>query len=150
MKDHNKTFRMAARLGVNPRSAANLRIRYLKDRYKELQKFPQSEAKIWMQDIMEEIDYLNKQVVARIQQPGDKITDTMVNNARDYPIDQLIDFTRGSATAWCHNDKSPSLAHLTRINKAKCFVCDKVFDSIDVYMEQMGCDFVTAVRSLSR
>ncbi len=76
------------------------------------------------------------------------ITDDMIAQARAYPIDQLITFQRGAALAWCHDDKRPSLTHDRKRNRAKCWPCDKSFDSIAVLMDRDGMSFVDAVRAL--
>ena len=43
-----------------------------------------------------------------------EITQEMIQRAKDYPIDGLIEFVRGSAIAWCHDDKTPSLRHFKK------------------------------------
>ena len=77
-----------------------------------------------------------------------QITDEQIAIARAYPIDQLITFQRGAALAWCHDDKRPSLTHDRKRNRAKCWPCDKSFDSIAVLMDRDGMSFVDAVRAL--
>lgn len=76
------------------------------------------------------------------------ITDEMIERARAYPIDKLIHFTKGAALAWCHDDKRPSLTWDRKRNKAKCWPCDKSFDSIAVLMERDNLTFRDAVRRL--
>lgn len=77
-----------------------------------------------------------------------QITDEMIAKARAYPIDRLIQFQRGYATAWCHNDKRPSLTWDAKRNRAKCWPCDKSFDPIGVLRERDGLSFQDAVRRL--
>lgn len=149
MADFNKTLRMAERFGMNRRRAANMRIRYLKPHLKDYRSFKTPEADIWAQEIQDEINYLNKFALP-IHQSPDKITDDMIEQARSYPIDALLDFSHGKKVlAWCHDDTTPSVGHLKRINKAKCFACDKVFDSIDVAMSLHGLSFKDAVKHLT-
>jgi hypothetical protein len=81
-----------------------------------------------------------------INKPG--ITDEMIQAARDYPIHHLIDFNRGKAIAFCHEDRNPSMYHQTRLNRACCPVCDKSFDSIEVLIKRDGMTFKSAVNSL--
>ena len=83
-----------------------------------------------------------------IRKPG--ITDEMIEQARNYPVDKLIEFIRGNAIAFCHNDKRPSMFHGTRTNTAQCPVCGKSFDSIAILMERDNMDFKTAVLTLCR
>lgn len=76
------------------------------------------------------------------------ITDDMIERARQYPIDKLIAFQKGAALAWCHDDKRPSLTWDKKRNRAKCWPCDKSFDSIAVLMERDNMSFRDAVRAL--
>lgn len=82
-------------------------------------------------------------------QRADQITDEMVELARSYPIDQLVDFQRGKSRAWCHEDANPSLYLARRINKAACPVCCRYFDSIAVLVDRDGLTFPEAVRRLA-
>ena len=85
----------------------------------------------------------------RDQRPvTDTITPNMIEQARQYPIAQLIDFNRGVAAAFCHRDKRPSLSHHKQANRAHCFPCGKSFDSIAVVMQRDGRSFPDAVRFL--
>ena len=78
-----------------------------------------------------------------------EITDDQIATARAYPIDRLIKFHRGKATAPCHEDRNPSMYHGTRKNVAVCPVCDKKWGPIDWLMEIEGKTFVEAVRELA-
>lgn len=78
-----------------------------------------------------------------------RITDDMVQQARSFPVTQLIPFQRGKYQAWCHEDRNPSLYHAPRINKAVCPVCNKYFSSIDILVQRDGLTFVDAVRRLA-
>ena len=84
----------------------------------------------------------------RRKEGGSKITEEMIERARNYPVSRLIRFRHGKATAWCHEDKNPSLYHATRQNRANCPVCDKSFDAIGVLMSRDGCTFAAAVEML--
>jgi len=77
-----------------------------------------------------------------------EITDNMIEAARDYPIDRLIDFKRRRAIAFCHNSDSFSMSHMVNANMAHCFVCNKSFNPIDVLMERDGMTFMQAVKHL--
>jgi hypothetical protein len=79
--------------------------------------------------------------------PG--LTDDMIDEAMRYPVDKLIEFTRGKAVAFCHQDKNPSMYHGTRLNIAVCPVCDKKFNPIKILMERDGIDFKSAVKQLT-
>ena len=80
----------------------------------------------------------------------DAITDEQIQAARDFPIEKIIEFDRtGKAYAFCHDDKKPSLTWFKKGNKARCFPCDKTFDTISVLQERDGLTFISAVRALN-
>ena len=80
----------------------------------------------------------------------DAITDDMIQAARDFPIEKIIEFDRtGKAYAFCHDDKKPSLTWFKKGNKARCFPCDKTFDSISILQQRDGHSFISAVRALN-
>jgi hypothetical protein len=76
------------------------------------------------------------------------ITEAMIESARAYPVEKLIEFNHGKATAFCHEDKNPSMFHATRTNTAACPVCDRHYNSIDVLLQRDGMSFVAAVKQL--
>lgn len=78
----------------------------------------------------------------------DRITDEMIETARRYPVMNLVEFYRGKATAWCHDDRRPSLYHGTRNNIVVCPVCDKKFNPIDILIHRDGMSFTEAVKRL--
>lgn len=85
--------------------------------------------------------------VGHLLTPG-RITDEMIARAREYPVDRLVEFHRGRALAWCHNDRTPSLYHGTRKNVAVCPVCNRTFNPIDILVERDGLAFIEAVKGL--
>ena len=78
-----------------------------------------------------------------------QITDEQIAIARAYPIDKLIKFTRGKATAPCHDDRNPSMYHGTIKNVAVCPVCDKKWGPLDWLIEIEGKTFIEAVKELA-
>lgn len=78
---------------------------------------------------------------------GNGITDEMIQRAREYPFEKLVEIGRGGMVR-CpfHGDKSPSM--LIRRGFAYCFGCGRSFNPIDWVMEKEGVDFVEAVRRL--
>ena len=78
------------------------------------------------------------------------ITDEMIERARDVPIESLIEFVKGKALAWCHDDHSPSLSHHRKANRATCFPCGKSFNPIDVLIERDKMTFIEAVKYLCK
>lgn len=77
------------------------------------------------------------------------ITDEMIAAARECPINELVEFTRGKSKCWLHDDNNPSMYHGTRTNTAVCPVCDKKLGPIDVLMTRDGYSFVDAVKQLN-
>lgn len=79
----------------------------------------------------------------------DGITDDMIERARRYPIENLIDIKRGmtNCISGTHRDKSPSMD--ARNNFCYCHACGYHADAIDVYMKLHGATFHEAVRALS-
>jgi hypothetical protein len=84
----------------------------------------------------------------RISHEG-KITPAMVEQARQVPIADLVEFNRaGFALCLWHTEKTPSMK-LLKDNKVRCFSCNQTWDSIDVYRKINGKTFEEAVRELS-
>lgn len=79
-----------------------------------------------------------------------RITDEMIAQAKDYPVERLVEFDRsGKALAFCHDDKSPSMNWNRKANRAHCFPCGKSFNAVDILMVRDGFTFVNAVKHLS-
>lgn len=94
--------------------------------------------------IMKELETIKKMT----KDPKDVITDEMVEEARRYPVDRLVPFSKGKAVAWCHPDKNPSLTYMTRTGKAWCPVCGRYFNAVDILVDRDGYTFKDAVREL--
>ncbi len=74
-----------------------------------------------------------------------------VEKAKEYPIDELIEFNR-AGMAYCiwHDEKHPSMHYYKKSNKVKCFGgCGKSGDSIDVCMQLYRLNFIEAVKKLT-
>jgi hypothetical protein len=80
----------------------------------------------------------------------DDITPEMIASAKEYPIENLVEFHKGVALAFCHPDKSPSLTWRKKSNRAVCYPCDKSFDSIQILVERDKISFPAAVRQLCK
>lgn len=107
---------------------------------------PDEVVTAWRRNLWDEWEYLRDNVNRKINKSG--ITDADIARAKAYPIDKIIQFKNGVAEAWCHADKSPSLVHWKGKNLARCFVCDKTFSPIDVFMDWQGIGFSEAVKML--
>jgi len=87
-----------------------------------------------------------KRSTTREHKDGD-IDNSMIDEARQYPIEKLIEFQNGKALCISHKEKTPSMTIFK--NKACCHGCGKSFSTIDVVMMQESMDFVTAVKYLA-
>lgn len=81
-----------------------------------------------------------------VQAPGG-ITPEMIDQARQYPITSIIEFSKGRYRC-CpfHEDRNPSMALYE--NHVHCFVCNLTWDSISATMALDGVTFREAVLAL--
>ena len=131
---------------VNRLAAVRMRTRYLLE---QLEECLECDTDLSIYDgfrIAEEISLLFKAAQSSPVATSD-ITPEQIQAARQFPIQQLIHFEKGKAYAWCHQDKRPSLTLYK--NKAKCWPCNKTYDTIGVLMERDKMSFKDAVRRLS-
>ena len=78
-----------------------------------------------------------------------RISDDMIQRARDYPLDQLIEFNRArKALCVFHNEKNPSMSLNPKTNRIKCFACGINLDPIGYVMETQKISFIDAVKYL--
>lgn len=148
--DTAQVFAMAKKMGEHPAAAVAIRCRFLYDAMDTYLKDGSEVAMLWFWEAAEEAQYLLERAEFIARKKGiDTEIPLDVESARAYPIEELIDFTRGKATAWCHCDKTPSLTLDRKRNRAKCWPCDKSFDPIAVLMERDGMGFVQAVKFLT-
>lgn len=107
-----------------------------------------------------------KRIVARqqhIMTPYRKeggVTEAQIEQAREYPIEDLIDKRAFKATGkWRSNAHCPLVGHegektpsfyIDKNNRYKCFGCQGKGDAIDFVMQRDGVTFVQAVKSLIR
>lgn len=77
------------------------------------------------------------------------VTDEMIARAKEYPIEELLDFVKGVTNCIFHSEKTNSLHFYKRQNKCHCFGgCNKSYDSIAIYQQLNNCSFVQAVERL--
>ena len=74
------------------------------------------------------------------------ITEDMIERARNYPIEKLIEAKRSFALCPFHDDKHPSL--YLRNNFYHCFTCKASGDTISLLMNRDGLSFPEAVEAL--
>ena len=77
-----------------------------------------------------------------------ELTPSMIQEAREVPIQSVVQFVNGLARCWEHEDKKPSVYIGSRTNKAFCPVCAKSWNPIDVLITRDGVSFPAAVKEL--
>lgn len=98
-----------------------------------------------IQKLQSEIIYLKNP--GRKNGKGRAITDDMIQRAREYPYEQLVEINRAKmAVCPFHGDKDPSFS--IRNNYGYCFGCHWKGDTIDFVIKRDGKTFADAVRSL--
>lgn len=144
-------YRASSEFNLHPASAMRMRVRFLDTEMKRLVLIDDPLADAYADECADEILKLMKEIDRAVTQPKrDEISVEQIERARSYPIEQLIEFDRqGKALAWCHEDKTPSLAHWKKTNRARCFPCDKTFNPIDVLIDRDHLSFPEAVRRLT-
>ena len=149
----DQTLTAAANFDISADSAVRMRTRYL-----------QSLLAQWVAYIDEKVNQIpesdviaiiNEMISLRRYHDNKKtnikpvITDEMIEAARNYPIEQVVEFHKGVAIAFCHEDKKPSLTWHRAKNKATCFPCGKSFNALDVLIERDKMQFIDAVKQLA-
>lgn len=167
MYGYEQIIKAADEMGVNRTTAINSRLSYLRselgskvDVYVDMvvsvldepeQDFALYDRKLTA--MFADIDKAKREMNnlkrrTRNKPAANEITDDMIERARLYPVELLVEFKRGKARAWCHDDRNPSAFHGTRTNTVQCPVCARGFGPIDVLMDRDGCSFAEAVRQL--
>ena len=100
--------------------------------------------------IFNELKQLHRHTFVKRETSLSKITDEMIQNAKRYPIEDLIVFNKNKAICFAHQDSVPSLYLYRKTNTAYCPVCAKAFNPIDVLITRDGLNFIKAVKELSR
>lgn len=146
--------RMAVKMDMDPIEALRSRYRFLRQRLieakKDYMRLQEIDPYFWWWvdaavDVQRLVAFAKRYSVKPI---GNKITDDMIEQAKEYPVTGLVEFVRGKALAFCHDDHSPSAYHGSRVNRLMCPVCDKSFSSIDILIHRDGMSFPDAVRFL--
>lgn len=84
----------------------------------------------------------------KVSRPAEsKKYDDDVKQAKDVPIDSILDVRQNKALCLWHSEKTPSM-HVYDDNHFYCFACGKYGDVIDVVMEKEQIDFKSAVKKL--
>ena len=97
-----------------------------------------------------ELRHLTLILKGAYQSRPNEITEEMIQSARNYPIEMVIEFDRsGKALAFCHADNHPSLTWHKVRNRCTCFACGRSFNPIDVLTTRDGISFRDAVKQLA-
>lgn len=78
----------------------------------------------------------------------DPFTGSKIEQAKLYPITDLMRFEHFKAVCPWHNEKTSSLHYYPDNNRVYCFGCGKSGDAIDVYRVLNNCGFKEAVEKL--
>lgn len=146
---HLTVFRKAREMQKNKLASARIRMRFLDDEIELCLQDNSDIALLWAIEALEEKCQLIKHAYYEVApKANNNITDEMIEQARNFPIEQLIEFHNGKAYAFCHEDKNPSLSLWKKNNNCRCFVCGQSFSPIDIKMKRDFMPFKDAVRYL--
>lgn len=76
-----------------------------------------------------------------------KVTSEMVERAREFPIERILEVKNGMAKCISHDDNNPSMN--CRKNFVYCHSCGYHGDAIDVFMQVNGVGFTEAVKRMT-
>jgi hypothetical protein len=166
----NATLQAARDMGVPERYAVMRRLAFLQPQIKHLEReiwgarrrmdrsrdpLIKALSESFIRDQEKELRPLKREATAllnhvngkeTVQAPGG-ITPEMIDQARQYPITSIIEFSKGRHRC-CpfHEDHNPSMALYK--NHVHCFVCNRTWDSISATMALDGVTFREAVLAL--
>jgi len=102
-----------------------------------------------MSIILEKIKKIQMSISYSGLQKKGGITDEMIEKAKTYPIENLLEINeRNFALCPFHDDKKPSL--YCKGNFYYCFSCQSSGSVIDLYMHLHSCNFVEAIKNLNK
>jgi hypothetical protein len=87
-------------------------------------------------------------IVRGSQGSNQSITPEMIQQAKDYPIEHLIDIKKGVALCPFHEDHHPSMG--IKNNRYRCFACGAKGDTIEFVMKRDGLSFKEALNWLNK
>lgn len=138
----------AADFNISELAAIRMRIRFLLDQVEAYAASGDPVSGLWAYEAIDEALKLLQQRLYKPTPDSGALTEEQIQRAKNYPIERLLDFKNKKTTAFCHEDKSPSLTYWKEANKAKCFACNLLFNPVDVLMVRDGQTFRQAVLSL--
>lgn len=151
-------------LEVDPQWAISRRMEFLNQKIVELKNKQQSALQLLsgnnelgrfllldtLKLLSEEIKKYEIEVNFKNTGKGSQITQTDIERARSYPLENLLQNIRNNKThciSGTHEDRRPSMD--TRNGFAYCYSCGWQGDAIAVFMKLNSVDFVTAVKALN-
>lgn len=85
-----------------------------------------------------------------VRNPENGITDEMIEQARNYPFEDLIEINKkGFAICPYHEEDTPSFSIDKVGNYGHCFGCDKTVDAIQYIMDREKLQFMDAIKYLN-
>lgn len=120
-------------------------------KYREKRMFliPSNETeKIYLQETLSISRELERMLLRKMERRNIAVGD--LDRARQYPIDEIIQFKHDFAKCLWHNEKTGSLHMIKDRNIAYCHgACGKAYDSIDAARKVWGLSFCEAVTKLN-
>ena len=166
----NATLQAARDMGVPERYAVMRRLAFLQPQIKYLEReiwgarrrmdrsrdpLIKALSESFIRDQEKELRPLKREATALLNHVNGKetvqvsggITQEMIDQARQYPITSIIEFSKGRYRC-CpfHEDRNPSMALYE--NHVHCFVCNRTWDSISATIALDGVTFREAVLAL--
>lgn len=117
------------------------------DEYKDIVR--KNPARVMSQLELE--DYIEKKkqlklIIELYSKPKGEIN---IDKAKQYPIDQLLEFKGGFTRCIFHEEKTGSMKYYKDKNRVHCFSCNQGWDAIDIYQKLNNVEFTEAVKRLS-
>lgn len=145
---------------IDPAFAKASRRGYLIQRNRELRSQIKELSSIrsepWMEELIgeeyvaerkKEMDKNKRELKRMLSKKKDDIDDLMVEQANEYPIEEILDVnSRGFCICPFHDDTNPSA--YCKNNYLYCFSCQTSADVIKIQMHLTGQNFVEAVKAL--
>ncbi len=158
------TIQTAKEFGIDLQWAVSRRKEYLNQRIAELRSSQQSALQLFSGNnelsrflLLDTLKLLGKEIKKhelelnfKNTKKGNRITQTDIERARAYPIENLLQNIKGGKThciSGTHEDSHPSMD--IRNGFVYCYSCGFQGDTIAVYMKINGVDFITAVKTLN-
>lgn len=102
----------------------------------------------FMEMRMEDLIEREKNIKKRIDAAGKEYSGDRLQQAKQVPIDTLIEVRHGFASCPLHVDKTPSLKIYPNENRWHCFSCGSGGDTVDLIMAKNGITMPEAIKTL--